>query len=175
MSGVECPIASFVRELKTFETRQCIVGDGATRSGTMIVAFNKNRLTDVCYSNSPDYNPSLCDFDLIASEIFKEDETWVNRGLVKEVMDLLAKLHGWVAKLTQKYLQCNRYGSDDTSRQYAAGALKCNCTFRITLSAWKRGESIVKVCSARYNAVVQSVWQKKTCALTRSRQREGLM
>jgi hypothetical protein len=96
--------------LKTFETRQCIVRDGATRSGTMIVAFNKNRLTDVCYSNSPDYNPSLCDFDLIASEIFKEDETWVNRGLVNEVMDLLAKLHGWVAKLTQKYLQCNRYG-----------------------------------------------------------------
>lgn len=138
MSGVECPIASFVRGLKTFETRHCIGGDGATCSGTMIVAFNKNRLTDVCYSNSPNYNPSLCDFDLIASEIFKGDETWVNRGLVKEVIDLLAKLHGWVAKLTQKYLQCNRYGTDDTSRQYAAGALKCDCTFRITLSAWKR-------------------------------------
>ena len=46
--GVECPIASFVRGLKTFETRQCIVRDGATRSGTMIVAFNKKRLTDVC-------------------------------------------------------------------------------------------------------------------------------
>ena len=94
MSGVECPIASFVRGLKTFETRHCIGGDGATCSGTMIVAFNKNRLTDVCYSNSPNYNPSLCDFDLIASEIFKGDETWVNRGLVKEVIDLLAKLHG---------------------------------------------------------------------------------
>ena len=65
MSGVECPIASFVRGLKTFETRHCIGGDGATCSGTMIVAFNKNRLTDVCYSNSPNYNPSLCDFDLI--------------------------------------------------------------------------------------------------------------
>jgi len=156
MSGVECPIASFVRGLKTFETRHCIGGDGATCSGTMIVAFNKNRLTDVCYSNSPNYNPSLCDFDLIASEIFKGDETWVNRGLVKEVIDLLAKLHGWVAKLTQKYLQCNRYGTDDTSRQYAAGALKCDCTFRITLSAWKRDKHKKEATSTKAASIVKT-------------------
>ena len=137
MSGVQCPIASFVSGLKTLETKSYII-DGSTRHGTMIVGFDVERLTAVCYSNSPDYNASLCDFDVIASEIFKQDDTWMNRGLVQKTMTVLAKLHGWCPRLTQKHLQCNRYGKDDTSRRYAAGALKCNCTFRITLSPWKK-------------------------------------
>jgi hypothetical protein len=44
-----------------------------------------------------------------------------------------SKLHGWVATLSKKI-----YNADDSSRQYAAGALKSKCTFRITLSQWKK-------------------------------------
>eukprot|EP00969_Alexandrium_andersonii_P266303 11769986-Alexandrium_andersonii.AAC.1 len=53
-------------------------------------------------------------------------------------MDRIAERHGWDAKFDKVYLQCSRWGEDKTSRDYAAGGLKSGCTFRITLSAWKK-------------------------------------
>ena len=119
MGSAECQVTSFVKELKTFDTKSCVVTNGTTQSGSMIVAFNLQQLTEVCHRNSTKYNSSLCDFDVIASEIFKEGETWVDRTLVKDVMDRLASLHGWTTKITQAHLQCNRFGTNDTTRQFA--------------------------------------------------------
>ena len=141
MGSAECQVTSFVKELKTFDTKSCVVTNGTTQSGSMIVAFNLQQLTEVCHRNSTKYNSSLCDFDVIASEIFKEGETWVDRTLVKDVMDRLASLHGWTTKITQAHLQCNRFGTNDTTRQFASGSLKSGCPFRITLTPWNRSKT----------------------------------
>ena len=134
-------ICKGTKNLKTFDTKSCVVTNGTTQSGSMIVAFNLQQLTEVCHRNSTKYNSSLCDFDVIASEIFKEGETWVDRTLVKDVMDRLASLHGWTTKITQAHLQCNRFGTNDTTRQFASGSLKSGCPFRITLTPWNRSKT----------------------------------
>ena len=92
VGSAECQTALFVKELKTFETVSCDLGKGKSRTETVIVAFDLERLGHALDPKSPNYKPSLHDFDSIASEIFKKGEAWATRGLVKAVMDLLHRI-----------------------------------------------------------------------------------
>ena len=133
-SGDECPSTLFARGLKTYAT-QSFTKNNITESKLMVIAFDEKQFQEKCSLKSPAYESSMCDFDKIAAELFKEGEVWLNRDLLIRAVKTLSELHGWSFKLHRTCIECNRFGEDVTTRNYAGGGLKCGCTFRIKLSA----------------------------------------
>ena len=122
------------RSLKSYDTKD-YNNNGVHHSDVnMVVGFNQVKFVDKCGCTSPNRDRTLC-FDTIAAELFKGGEIWQSRSLLKDAMDTLASLHGWTVRLHRTDIQCNRYGTDVTSRNFASGPLHVGCTFRIQLTA----------------------------------------
>jgi len=103
------------RSLKSYDTKD-YNNNGVHHSDVnMVVGFNQVKFVDKCGCTSPNRDRTLC-FDTIAAELFKGGEIWQSRSLLKDAMDTLASLHGWVVRLNRSSIQCNRYGTDATSR-----------------------------------------------------------
>ena len=125
------------RSLKSYDTKDYNNNGIHHRDVNMVVGFNQVKFVDKCGCTSPNRDRTLC-FDTIAAELFKEGEIWQSRSLLKDAIDTLASLHGWTVRLQRTNIQCNRYGTDATSRNFASGPLHVDCTFRIQLTALVR-------------------------------------
>ena len=132
---------SFAKSLKIYGTKDYNNNGVHYSNVNMVVGFNKVKFLDKCSCTSPNRDRTLC-FDAIAAELFKEGEIWHSRNLLKDAMDTLASLHGWVVRLNRSSIQCNRYGTDATSRNFASGPLQVGCTFRIQLTALVKNKSL---------------------------------
>jgi len=138
LGAVECPSALFAKGLKTYGTRTYISHDNKPHTAEMVVGFDKEKFKNTCLAgkNSPTYNPSLCNFDAIANELFKADEKWESRDLLYDAFKCLGKLHGWIPALQQKQMSCNRFGKNSTSRDYVGGTLKVGVHASSILLRW---------------------------------------
>ena len=95
-------IATFVASLKNYDNVTYTAHfDGITQ--WMILSFDA--------ANSEQYDQSLCDFDAIATELFKVGETWANHELICLVVTSLSKLHGWEHAVNRRKINCNRSGT----------------------------------------------------------------
>ena len=78
--NVHCPSVGFVKLLKTFGdiTYQPHTTKDKTQTVDGVIKFDLVRYNKFCSPNSPDYDNSL-NLDLIAGEVFKPGEVWINR------------------------------------------------------------------------------------------------
>lgn len=64
----------------------------------VVVGFDKELFFRKCHPSSKAYDPNI-DFNLVANELFKKDETWAARdGVLEEAVNELAKYHGFATK-----------------------------------------------------------------------------
>ena len=70
----------------------------------MVIGFSHELFTDVISPDSTSYDASICKFDSIGMYLFKQNETWINRDLIKSVCDVIAKYEGWDAAFVKKRL-----------------------------------------------------------------------
>ena len=110
---------------------------------SVIVAFDKLTLAEKCTEGTPTYTNAVADFDEICVELFSAGRIWSSRDLLHTAVNAVASTHGWTAGLTDRYIQCNRYGESRTRSQSSItserpanlshGELKVNCTFSIPM------------------------------------------
>jgi hypothetical protein len=115
---------------------------GKERTCNMVVNFNKSRFVQICDPTSDDHDPLMCDYDAIAAELLKPNEIWQSRDLLWAVMNLLAEYHGYSTCLTKEYINCNRRGTDQTTREFSEGPLKGGCNFHVILTALQTERSL---------------------------------
>lgn len=111
----------------------------------VVVGFDKELFFRKCHPSSEAYDPNI-DFNLVAHELFKKDETWASRdGVLEEAVNELAKYHaGFTTKKVQEYVRCNRFGDSgsETSRNFASGSLASGCTFFLKLKALSKNAKL---------------------------------
>ena len=87
----EAAIVLFCQELK-------ILGDFTYSNGKkevtqhMVTGFNHELFSTLISPNSKTHDPSICDFRSIGEHIFKQNEIWINRDLIKSVCDIFANV-----------------------------------------------------------------------------------
>ena len=69
-----------------------------------VTGFNHELFSTLISPNSKTHDPSICDFHAIGEHIFKQNEIWINRDLIKSVCDIFAKYEGWDAVLLKRIL-----------------------------------------------------------------------
>ena len=112
-------IATFAAKLKTIEN-------------DIIVDFDVALLKSTCMKISPTYDSSV-DIALLASELFKCGETWVNRDLLLTSVRAYGESYGFEVKTDSVYIQCLAFGKKEYKKNYSAGPLKVGCTWRLLL------------------------------------------
>ena len=112
-------IATFAAKLKTIENG-------------VIVDFDIALLKSTCMKISPSYDSSV-DIALLASELFKCGETWVNRDLLLTSVRAYGETYGFEVKTDSVYIQCLAFGKKEYKKNYSAGPLKVGCTWRLFL------------------------------------------
>ena len=129
---VSTPCAStlFARSLKKYAD---VTFGKKNETRCMVVDFDYASFYDHCSISSDKYDPDKCDFDKMAAEIFKPGELWKSRELLKKVLNVIEQKQGWSSTNVKTHIRCNRYGNDDTTRDFTSGSLKAGCTFTINL------------------------------------------
>ena len=84
----------------------------------MVTGFNHELFSTLISPNSKTHDPSICDFRSIGEHIFKQNEIWINRDLIKSVCDIFAKYEGWDAALIKKKVICNRWGKERVCKSH---------------------------------------------------------
>ena len=112
-------IAAFAAKLKTIENG-------------VIVDFDVALLRSTCMKISPSYDSSI-DIALLASELFKCGETWVNRDLLLTSVRAYGESYGFEVKADSVYIQCLAFGKKEYKKNYSAGPLRVGCTWRLLL------------------------------------------
>ena len=97
----------------------------------IITGVDWNILTN--YLNEKNYQEQIC------SEIFKSDRLWKDRDTVIKIVKEYSVLTGFTLRIPDKNtLQCNRFGIDKTTRDFSAGPLKCDCTWRLKIVSTRK-------------------------------------
>ena len=98
MPFIRSPSAHFAKTLK--ETEEETYNHGRNvHTGIVVVRFDSARFVKFCDKASPKYNLSYCDYDKITKELFQTNKVWISRDLLVEVMELVAKYHGFIIHL----------------------------------------------------------------------------
>ena len=105
------------------------------QTGPVVTGFDSSRFMQFCDKASPNYEPTYCNYDELASELFQFDEVWISRDLLLKAMEMLANYHGFTVCCEKESIKCNREGSDKSTRDYLNGPLKSGCTFHFKLSS----------------------------------------
>ena len=139
MTNVDA-IASFCERLKILTA--CTYTKGSAEiTEEMVTSFNHKLFFETCNLTSKTYNAELCNFELIGDHIFKPQETWVNRELVKRVAVAISKIEGWEVACEKTTVSCNRSGKErirsvtGVARPTQAGPLKTKCSWSVKLKA----------------------------------------
>jgi len=136
----EAAIILFCDELKTYGD---FTYSNRSKEVTenMVIGFNHELFTNLVSPDSPLHNASICNFHSIGNHLFKPNEKWINRDLLKTVCDLIAKYEGWDAALVKTKIICNRSGEErvrsinGVARSTQAGPLKKKCGWDVTISS----------------------------------------
>ena len=115
----------------------------------MVVGFDKDLFVKQCNPASDEYDASV-DFDLLAAELFKEEEIWVSRDLLMAAMQQLAMLHGFQVKCEKESIMCNRSGEAKSSRNYHGGVLQAECPFEVKMKCLERERYLPTPTATRY-------------------------
>ena len=105
----------------------------------MVTSFNHQLFLDTCYEKSKTYKPEFCIFELLGNHIFKSDEKWMNRDLVRSVAVSFSKIQGWQVSCSRRCISCNRGGKTrvravtGVPRALTAGPLKRQCGWNVQL------------------------------------------
>ena len=112
-----------------------------------VVGFDCAQLIDRCRCDSPDYDPTLCDFNTIASVTCIKGETWQDRNLMVTALSTIGSLQGWQVRKVKRKLCCSRmtrHDRDNTkeARPLASAPLeKSHCPFHISLKPHYRSRN----------------------------------
>ena len=72
----------------------------------MVIGFNHELFTNLISPDSTSHEASICNFCSIGDYLFKPNEIWINRYLIKSVWDTIAKYEGWDSTLVKTgYMQ----------------------------------------------------------------------
>jgi len=82
--------------------------------------------------SSPQFDPTF-DVDLLNAAIFRVGEVWASRDLLCKALDCRASCEGFTKKIEKKWVGCNRVGEPSSTRVFAGGELKANCTLHMTI------------------------------------------
>ena len=85
-----------IRSLFTYEVKDSKV------SHEMITGFNLAHLHNTILPSSAQFKKEIAQFDILSSSIFQPGEKWINRGLIREVADDIAKIQGWEVRYMTK-------------------------------------------------------------------------
>ena len=131
-------IALFSGELKEWTLFTSTKGD-LEITKEMVSSFNHQLFLDTCYEKSKTYKAKLCNFELLGNHIFKSDEKWINRDLVRSVAVTLSKSQGWQVACSRRSISCNRGGMirvrtvTGVPGALTAGPLKTQCGWNVQL------------------------------------------
>jgi hypothetical protein len=65
------------------------------QTGPVVTGFDSSRFMQFCDKASPNYEPTYCNYDELASELFQFDEVWISRDLLLKAMEIIANYHGF--------------------------------------------------------------------------------
>ena len=77
----------------------------------MIIGFGFQTFLTLCKVSSAMYNPSLCDYDIISTELFKILEKWNDIKVLYSVAMYVGSLQGWELSLVQTSIYCNQFST----------------------------------------------------------------
>ena len=97
-------------------------------SSGLIIGFHPEVLEQFCNQAHKNYNPSF-NFNDFNTHLFIVNEMWLNRNLLSDTVEYVAKWHGFSSKKDRNTICCSRYGQDNSKRPYTNGKLLSNCTY----------------------------------------------
>ena len=109
-------------------------GDEVTTIKDAVLAFNSALYNRTMSPSSTDFDGNI-DVELLNAEIFRVGDVWASRNLLCNALNCRASCEGFTVKVEKNWVGCNRVGKPTSSRGYAGGELKANCTLCITIQA----------------------------------------
>ena len=157
-TGVASVTAALVSALKAI--------DDSPEYGPLVTGWDDNHLRELCLPSSPRYDPSLVMNDLFKS-IFPADEWWSSKDMLYSAVKDFSRIAGFCPSTNHNYIQCSRFGSDSTVRNYSAGPLAQDCTLKFYLRAMHTlrsvQRSIPQVGGRNQKFRIRKDWKKETC------------
>ena len=84
----------------------------------IVVQYNHTLLESKCKRSSKEYDASL-DLDLIVKEIFRPDEWWESRELLRISLIQFGSMSGFQPIIAKNTIKCSREGAKEYKRHYA--------------------------------------------------------
>ena len=109
--------------------------------GMGVTSFDTTELLKKCSLASPNYDATLCNFDLIYKIVFTVGQIWFSRDLLHRSLSSLAKLHGWKPRKDCRTICCNRFAKkrlkkvsehERQRKKSKEGVEEGSCEFQIT-------------------------------------------
>ena len=91
-------------------------GHGKNKQTAPVVAgIGSARFTQLCDTDSPNYEPSYCNYDRLESELFQQDDAWISQDMLLKAMEMLTSYHDYTVCCETESNECNQQGVDKST------------------------------------------------------------